>query len=510
MFPGRLSPTRLDWRIDTVEDLKGESKQILALYFALVLVLIIKPVKISLGELWDCQLGSFTAGKDSGGGGNGLSMVFFELQGKTNGISMKRTKNKANDKNGANGKDVKDKAKSKPKSVVWTDQKTYLKSFETLKTQLDDLRIEFNKSEFNLVTYKRGLASVEEQIVFYKKNEVIFYEQIAVLKRDISYKDLEISVLKSEVDKLKQEKESNQLKIENFENASKSLEQLIGCQIVDKSKKGLGYESYHAVPPPPTGKIKSQNVSEVNEPKENSDVSLVEEQMSDDLEKKTVSPTASKVEFVKTKEQIKPVRKIVRYAEMYRSKSPRGNERNWNGHKFHQLGSNFVMYNKACFVCGSFDHVQVNCDYHQRERVVSRNNYSRVNNYNSTKKVHPSAHRNMAPRVVLMKIGLKAVNTVRHVNTAHPKTTVHSARPMSCFTYKAPSTVREDHGYVDSGCSRHMTGNMSNYFRFKEFIEGYVLWGKWGRANGGKITGKGTLKIGKLDFEDVYFVMEED
>ncbi|GJW08532.1 hypothetical protein Tco_1570955 [Tanacetum coccineum] len=45
--------------------------------------------------------------------------------------------------------------------------KTCLKSFETLKTQLDDLRIEFNESEFNLATYKRGLSSVEEQLVFY-------------------------------------------------------------------------------------------------------------------------------------------------------------------------------------------------------------------------------------------------------------------------------------------------------------------------------------------------------
>ncbi|GKD81343.1 hypothetical protein Tco_1348182, partial [Tanacetum coccineum] len=28
-----------------------------------------------LGELWDCQLGSLTAGKGSGGGGRGLSKV---------------------------------------------------------------------------------------------------------------------------------------------------------------------------------------------------------------------------------------------------------------------------------------------------------------------------------------------------------------------------------------------------------------------------------------------------
>ncbi|GKA13364.1 hypothetical protein Tco_0693010 [Tanacetum coccineum] len=88
-----------------------------------------------------------------------------------------------------------------------TSLKTGLKSFETLKTQLEDLLIEFNKSEFNLAIYKRGLAYVEEQLVFYKKNEVIFYEQLAVLKRDISYKDSELSMLKNELEKLKQEKD---------------------------------------------------------------------------------------------------------------------------------------------------------------------------------------------------------------------------------------------------------------------------------------------------------------
>ncbi|GJY12308.1 putative ribonuclease H-like domain-containing protein [Tanacetum coccineum] len=42
-----------------------------------------------------------------------------------------------------------------------TCSNTCLKSFETLKTQLDNLIVEFNKSEFNLATYKRGLASVK-------------------------------------------------------------------------------------------------------------------------------------------------------------------------------------------------------------------------------------------------------------------------------------------------------------------------------------------------------------
>nr|GEV62915.1 hypothetical protein [Tanacetum cinerariifolium] len=141
-------------------------------------------------------------------------------------------------------------------SEVYTNStcsKTCLKSYETLKKQYDDLRIEFTKFEFNLAAYKRGLASVEEQLVFYKKNEVIFCEQIVVPKRDISYRDLEISRLKCEVEKLKKEKESNQLKLENFDQVSKSLDKLIGSQITDKSRKGVGFESYNVVPAPPTG-----------------------------------------------------------------------------------------------------------------------------------------------------------------------------------------------------------------------------------------------------------------
>ncbi|GKB57945.1 hypothetical protein Tco_0914131, partial [Tanacetum coccineum] len=119
-----------------------------------------------------------------------------------------------------------------------------------------------------------------------------------------------------------------------------------------------------------------------------------------------------------------------------------------------------------------------NCNYHQRERVVSGNNFTRVNYNYSTKKAYPSAHKNMAPRAVLIIIGLRPLNTARTVNTAHPKTTGHPQK--------------EDQGYVDSRFSKHMTGNMSYLSDFKEFDGGYVNFG--GGAKGGKITGKGTLK----------------
>ncbi|GJZ71951.1 putative ribonuclease H-like domain-containing protein [Tanacetum coccineum] len=124
----------------------------------------------------------------------------------------------------------------------------------------------------------------------------------------------------------------------------------------------------------------------------------------------------------------------------------------------------------------------------------------------------------MVPRAVLMRSGLKQVNSVRPINTAYPKNTVHvntikakinTARPSQAVVNAVkghPQKVQKDQGYVDSGCSRHMTGNMSYLSDFKELNGGYVTFG--GGANGGRITGKGTLKTGKLDFEDVYFVKE--
>ncbi|GKF92909.1 hypothetical protein Tco_0279628, partial [Tanacetum coccineum] len=94
---------------------------------------------------------------------------------------------------------------------------------------------------------------------------------------------------------------------------------------------------------------------------------------------------------------------------------------------------------------------------------------------------------------------VQAVNTARPkaVNTARPKA-INTARPHSAVV----NAVRDDTGFVDSGCSRHMTGNIAYLSDFKEFDGGYVTFG--GGAHGGRISSKGTLKIDSLNFEDVY------
>ncbi|GJY94956.1 hypothetical protein Tco_0511317 [Tanacetum coccineum] len=151
------------------------------------------------------------------------------------------------------------------------------------------------------------------------------------------------------------------------------------------------------------------------------------------------------------------------------------------------------------------------------------NNAQRVNHQN--KLTHPHPKRNFVPDAVLTKSGQVLVNdakqsshraaisvsAARRVNTAAPRPNVNDALPTSYSYFKAhspgnPKYALQDQGIFESGCSRHMTGNKSYLTDYKEINGGFVAFE--GNAKRGKITGKGKIRTGKLDFEDVYFVKE--
>ncbi|GKA14731.1 putative ribonuclease H-like domain-containing protein, partial [Tanacetum coccineum] len=67
-----------------------------------------------------------------------------------------------------------------------------------------------------------------------------------------------------------------------------------------------------------------------------------------------------------------------------------------------------------------------------------------------------------------------------------------------------PQGALKNKGIVDSGCSRHMTGNKAYLAEYQDYNGGPVVFG----GSKGYITGKGKIKTGKLDFEDVCFVKE--
>ncbi|GKF69524.1 hypothetical protein Tco_0202581, partial [Tanacetum coccineum] len=96
-----------------------------------------------------------------------------------------------------------------------------------------------------------------------------------------------------------------------------------------------------------------------------------------------------------------------------------------------------------------------------------------------------------------------SISTVRTVNTATPKANVNDTLPTTYSYFKAHSP---DQGMFDSGCSRHMTGNKFYLSDYQEIDGGFVAFGESPKR--GKIIRKGKIRSRKLDFEDVYFVME--
>ncbi|GJX28086.1 putative ribonuclease H-like domain-containing protein [Tanacetum coccineum] len=158
---------------------------------------------------------------------------------------------------------------------------------------------------------------------------------------------------------------------------------------------------------------------------------------------------------------------------------------------------------------------------------------ARTSGTNNVSTARHNFNRQAVPTNAAMK-----VNTVKPiVNRVRPKTIFHKthspfSRPFNNttalrtnFSYQKVNTAEvnavsavggrretadyphralQNKGIVDSGCSRHMTGNKAYLAEYQDFNGGPVAFG----GSKGYITGKGKIKTGKLDFEDVCFVKE--
>ncbi|GKC89547.1 hypothetical protein Tco_1150196, partial [Tanacetum coccineum] len=102
--------------------------------------------------------------------------------------------------------------------------KTCLTNYEALKKQYDDLLVKLDDTGFKAATYKRGLATLEDQIVKYREHEVLFSEEIALLKRSVGSKEYQMGLLRAELEKVKQENEGFDFKIAKFDKSAKDLD----------------------------------------------------------------------------------------------------------------------------------------------------------------------------------------------------------------------------------------------------------------------------------------------
>nr|GEW88372.1 hypothetical protein [Tanacetum cinerariifolium] len=186
---------------------------------------------------------------------------------------------------------------------------------------------------------------------------------------------------------------------------------------------------------------------------------------------------------------------------------------------------------KACFVCKSVDHLIKDCDYHAKKMAqpTPRNHAHRGNHKQYAPLTHTNPQKHMVLAAVLTQSKPVSITTVRPVSVVVPKIKVTRPRHVNLFVTKSKSLIRryltrsqspvtsnspprvtavkalvgnpqhalKNKGVIDSGCSRHMTRNMSYLSYFEELNYGYVAFR--GNPKGGKISRKGKIKTGKFD-----------
>nr|GEX92417.1 putative ribonuclease H-like domain-containing protein [Tanacetum cinerariifolium] len=244
---------------------------------------------------------------------------------------------------------------------------------------------------------------------------------------------------------VKKQKESLDNKLTGFENASKDLDNLLGSQRSNKNKEGLGY---NAVPPPPPAQIYSP-------PKKYLSWTGLPEFVDDtvtDYSRLTPSIDASKC-------------------------------------------------NKSKLQSSKFS-----VSEHGESSAIRTQ--PRVPRVSSVTKFFPTVDSKFPTAKSTFTVDLG------NMGKAVKALACWISRPKQNTTEKGPncngvSVTFKKYQYIDTqgrlnGCSRHMTGNISYLSEYEPYDRGYVLF----RHGGGKITGKGIIKTGKLEFKNVYFVKE--
>nr|GEV81684.1 hypothetical protein [Tanacetum cinerariifolium] len=264
----------------------------------------------------------------------------------------------------------------------------------------------------------------------------------------------------------------------------------------------------------------TQDLSHTNRPT----APIIEDWVSDSKDESKTKASQFVPSFVQSSEQVKNLRHSVQPVETsIPAATPKPTSPKLTSPKSNSSGKR--RNRKTCFVCKSVNHLIKDYDYHTKAKAQpTHRNYAHRGNHKQPVSAAMPKFMVTRPRLAHLIVTKSKLPIRRHITCSpSPKTSnlpprviaaqalvvrccLGYARKMGMETKGNPQYALKDKGVIDSGCSRHIIGNMSYLSRFKELNGGYVAFG--GNPNGGKISGKGKIKTCKLDFDDVYFVKE--
>ncbi|GJY75377.1 hypothetical protein Tco_0480493 [Tanacetum coccineum] len=263
--------------------------------------------------------------------------------------------------------------------------------------------------------YQLGLESLEARIVVHQKNEAVYEEDIAFLKYDVKMTENELhDFYKNNSEVFVSESDSNVNEIKEENN-----------QVNDRFKK---VEGYHAVPHPYTGNYMPSRP----------DLSFAG--LDDSVYKTNVSETITSVPRIESTASKSSgsliVMMTVQIENPRKSQSPRVDKR--NGLMTQKLGDGFKFNKKACFVCGSLNHLIKDCNFYENKMVGKSmlNNMGRITVLTKSGNVPVNTAKQGSSRAAVSN------STTRYVNTAASRPTVNDAKPRSNVFHKSHSSVK--------------------------------------------------------------------
>nr|GEY42455.1 ribonuclease H-like domain-containing protein [Tanacetum cinerariifolium] len=315
---------------------------------------------------------------------------------------------------------------------------------------------EFCKSQIDVMSYQTGLESVEDRLLVYKENESTLEENIILLNIEVQRRDTALATLRQKLETTEKERDDLNIKLEKFQTSSKRLADLLASQTSDKA--GLGYNSKvftHAI-------FDYDNYYSYKSDNDSWPPSNLYDRFVPSGGYHAVPPPMTGT-FMPPKPDM----------VFHTPPSDENEHLAFNVSAAAPSKSQPILTTAVRTVSAvkqKFSKTQPNIASYAMSKSKSpfRRPFIR----------HPSPKPSISP----------------------PR--VNAAKPSA----GNPQQALKDKSVIDSRCSRYMIGNMSYLSNFEELNGGYVAFG--GNPKGGKITGKGKIKTGKLDFDDVYFVKE--
>ncbi|GJX00449.1 hypothetical protein Tco_0184362 [Tanacetum coccineum] len=314
--------------------------------------------------------------------------------------------------------------------------------------------------------------------VIHEKNEAVYEERNSFLKYDVQVKDISIKEIKNQLEKALKEKDDLTLKLERFETSSKKLTKMLNSQISANDKTGLGYNG-------------QMNESVLN----NLHVNKSE----------VLNKVDSVFDSSESDEDDNQVNDRFKKNEGYHAVPPP-----YTGNYMPPRADlSFVRLDDSVFkskvnetTASESDSEDKNVFKPKEVKKTVKPSFEKTEFVNARNTTVEHEYKAEKPR----KISQSSRGNKRKWNGLMTQRLGDGFEFQKKTYFGNPQYALQDQGIFDNGCSRHMTGNKSYLTDYQDIDGGFVAFA--GSPKGGKIIGKGKIRTGKLDFEDVYFLKE--